>query len=111
MARVWAALATVYVLWGSTYLATMVAVDTLPPLLTTSARFLLAGAVLFLWAVHKGARPDARQWVAAAVSGAALLFVGIGGIAWAETRVDSGLAALVVSVVPVWVALLEWIVF
>lgn len=111
MARVWAALATVYVVWGSTYLAIMVGIRTMPPLLMSSARFLLAGAVLFLWAVHRGARPTPRGWMASAIVGAALLFVGNGGIAWAETRIDSGVAALVVAVVPIWIALLEWGVF
>jgi drug/metabolite transporter (DMT)-like permease len=107
MARVYAALATVYLVWGSTYLGIAVTNRTLPPLLMSSARFLLAGAVLFLWAVKRGGRPDARGWVASAVVGAALLLVGNGGIAWAETRVDSGLAALVVAIVPVWIALFE----
>src|SRR3954464_10370870 len=108
MAKVWAALGVVYLVWGSTYLAIVIAIGTLPPLLMSSVRFLIAGAVLFLWAVARGGRPDPRAWVAAAVVGAALLFVGNGGIAWAETRVDSGLAALVVAVVPIWIALLGW---
>jgi drug/metabolite transporter (DMT)-like permease len=108
MGRVWTALVTVYLVWGSTYLAIAVTNRTLPPLLMSSARFLLAGAVLFLWGVKRGARPEPRGWLAAAVVGAALLLVGNGGIAWAETRVDSGLAALVVAVVPIWIALLEW---
>src|SRR5438552_15523706 len=107
MARVYAALATVYLVWGSTYLGIAVSNRTLPPLLMSSARFVLAGAVLFLWAVKRGARPDARGWLASAVVGAALLLVGNGGIAWAETRVASGLAALVVAVVPIWIAVFE----
>ncbi len=111
MARVWAALGVVYLVWGSTYLAIMIAIGTLPPLLMSSVRFLVAGAVLFLWAVARGGRPDPRTWVAAAVVGAALLFVGNGGIAWAETRVDSGIAALVVAVVPIWIALIELAVY
>ena len=111
VARIWAALGTVYVVWGSTYLAIMVGIRTMPPLLMSSARFLLAGAVLFLWAVHRGARPTPRGWMASAIVGAALLFVGNGGIAWAETRIDSGVAALVVAVVPIWIASLEWLVF
>jgi drug/metabolite transporter (DMT)-like permease len=110
MGRVWAALGTVYLVWGSTYLGIMVGIRTMPPLLMSSARFLLAGAVLFLWGVRRGGRPDPRGWVAAAIVGTALLLVGNGGIAWAETRVDSGVAALVVAVVPIWIALLEWLV-
>ena len=107
MGRVWTALGTVYLVWGSTYLGIAVSNRTLPPLLMSSARFVLAGAVLFLWAVKRGARPDARGWLASAVVGAALLLVGNGGIAWAETRVASGLAALVVAVVPIWIAVFE----
>jgi drug/metabolite transporter (DMT)-like permease len=110
MGRVWAALGTVYVVWGSTYLGIMIGIRTMPPLLMSSARFLLAGAVLFLWGVRRGGRPDPRGWVAAAIVGTALLLVGNGGIAWAETRVDSGVAALVVAVVPIWIALLEWMI-
>src|SRR5918912_526799 len=109
MARVWAALGTVYVVWGSTYLGIMLAIRSLPPLLMSSARFLVAGVVLFLWGVRRGGRPDARGWLAAGIVGAALLLVGNGGIAWAETRIDSGLAALLVAIVPIWVALLQWI--
>jgi drug/metabolite transporter (DMT)-like permease len=110
MGRVWAALAIVYLVWGSTYLAIMVGIETLPPLLMSSARFLVAGVILFLWAIRRGSRPDLRGWVAAAVVGAALLFAGNGGIAWAETRVDSGVASLVVAVVPIWLAVLELVV-
>src|SRR5439155_4716762 len=105
MGRVWTALGTVYLVWGSTYLGIAVTNRTRPPLLLSSARFLIAGPVLFPWAVKRGARPEPRGWLAAAIVGAALLLVGNGGIAWAETRVDSGLAALVGAVVPLWVAL------
>src|SRR3954454_18938788 len=111
MAKVWAALGVVYLVWGSTYLAMVVAIGTLPPLLMSSVRFLIAGAVLFLWAVARGGRPDPRAWVAAAVVGAALLFVGNGGVAWAGGRVASGIAALVVAVVPIWIALIELVAY
>src|ERR671934_614310 len=90
MGRVWAALGTVYLVWGSTYLGIAVANRTLPPLLMSSARFLVAGAVLFLWAVKRGARPDARGWLAAAVVGAALLLLGNGGVAWGGGRGGPG---------------------
>lgn len=108
-ARAWAALATVYVVWGSTYLAIMLAIRTLPPFLMSSARFLLAGALVLPLARGAG-RPDLRQWLAAAVAGAAMFVVGNGGITWAETRVDSGAAALLVATVPLWIALLDGVV-
>src|SRR3954464_2207635 len=88
------ALGIVYVVWGSTYLAIAVADRTLPPLLMLAARFGLAGGLLYLWSVWRGAvaaaRLDRREWTAAAVVGGLLLFVDTGGVAWAEQRVAPG---------------------
>src|SRR5947207_12118098 len=110
-ARHWAALTTIYVVWGSTYLAIMVAIRTLPPLLMSSARFLVAGGILYAFAARRGApRPSLRQWGSAVVVGAALLLVGNGGVAWSEQRIDSGIAALLIATVPLWVALFDRIV-
>src|SRR3954447_21889502 len=96
-----AALGIVYIVWGSTYLAIAVADRTLPPFLMLSARFLLAGAALYVWARRRGApKPQLREWRAAAYVGAALLVVDTGGVAWAEQRVPSGTAALLVASVP-----------
>jgi drug/metabolite transporter (DMT)-like permease len=107
-ARAWAALTTVYVVWGSTYLAIMVAIRTLPPLLMSSIRFLVAGGILYAFAARRGAvRPSLRHWRSAALVGAALLLVGNGGIAWAEQRIDSGVAALLVATMPLWFALFD----
>jgi drug/metabolite transporter (DMT)-like permease len=106
--RAWAALATVYVVWGSTYLAIMVAIRTLPPLLMSSARYLIAGAVLYVLAARRGAgRPSLRHWRSAVVAGAALLLVGNGGVAWSEQHIDSGVAALLIATVPLWMALFD----
>lgn len=111
-AAIWLALGTVYVVWGSTYLAIAVAVETLPPFLMTSARFLVAGVVLYAWARSRGAAaPTPRQWLGSAAVGFALLLVGNGGIAWAEQRVGSGVAALLVATTPLWIALLDRICF
>jgi drug/metabolite transporter (DMT)-like permease len=101
------ALATVYLVWGSTYLAIRVTDRTMPPFLMSSARFLIAGAALYAFAARGKARPTLQQWAAAAVVGAALLLVGNGGVAWAETRLESGLAALIVAIIPLWVALMD----
>jgi drug/metabolite transporter (DMT)-like permease len=109
-ARAWAGLWVVYLVWGSTYLGIMVAIRTLPPFLMSSVRFLLAGLVLTLWTIRGGARPTAREWLAALISGAALLTVGNGGITWAEQRVDSGVAALLVATMPLWLAVLDRVV-
>src|SRR6266511_5399675 len=105
------ALATVYLVWGSTYLAIRVTDRTMPPFLMSSARFLVAGAALYAFASRGRARPTLREWGAAAVVGAALLLVGNGGVAWAETRLDSGFAALIVAIIPLYVALRDRIFF
>jgi drug/metabolite transporter (DMT)-like permease len=110
-AAVAVALATVYVVWGSTYLAIRVTDRTMPPLLMSSVRFLVAGVALYAFASRGRARPTWREWRAAAIVGAALLLVGNGGVAWAETRLDSGLAALIVAIIPLWVAVLDRFLF
>jgi len=101
------ALATIYLVWGSTYLAIRVTDRTMPPLLMSSVRFLIAGAALYAFASRGRVRPTLREWRAAAIVGAALLVAGNGGVAWAETRLASSLAALLVAMVPLWVALMD----
>lgn len=95
--------------WGSTYLAIRVGVETIPPLLLAGVRYLAAGAVLYPIAVRLGGpalraadRPGRRQWAAAAVVGTLLLTIGNGGVSYAEQTVPSGLAALLVATVPLW---------
>jgi drug/metabolite transporter (DMT)-like permease len=110
-AAVAAALATVYLVWGSTYLAIRVTDREMPPLLMSSVRFLIAGVALYAFASRGRPRATARQWGAAAIVGAALLLVGNGGVAWAETRLESGLAALIVAIIPLWVALMDRLFF
>jgi drug/metabolite transporter (DMT)-like permease len=105
------ALATIYLVWGSTYLAIRVTDRTMPPLLMSSVRFLIAGAALYAFASRGRARPTLREWQAAAIVGAALLLIGNGGVAWAETRLESGLAALIVAIIPLWVALMDRVFF
>lgn len=106
-----AAFGIVYVVWGSTYLAIAVASRTLPPLLMLSARFLVAGALLWAWSAWRGhlraERPSRRQWGAAALVGGLLLFLDTGAVALAEQRVATGTAALLVASVPLFMAVLE----
>jgi len=110
LARVLAAFAAVYVVWGSTYLAIRFAIETLPPFLMAGARFLLAGAVLYGFVRARGApRPQPVHWRSAAIVGGLLLFVGNGGVVWAERTVPSGVVALLVAMVPLWMVLLEWL--
>ncbi len=102
------AFAAIYLLWGSTYLAIRVAIDTLPPFLMAGSRFVLAGAVLYALAARTRPRPTRRQWRNAAVSGVPLFVLGNGGVTWAEQAVPSGAAALVVATLPVWLLLIDW---
>src|SRR5690606_29416161 len=105
-----AAPAIVYVIWGSTYLAIRYAIETLPPLLMAAARFFLAGGLLFAWARSRGVpMPTRRQWRACAVAGLLMLMAGNGAVVWAETRIASGVAALIVAIVPCWMVLFEWL--
>jgi drug/metabolite transporter (DMT)-like permease len=106
-AAVAAALATIYLVWGSTYLAIRVTDRTMPPLLMSSVRFLIAGTALYAFASRGRARPTLREWRSAAIVGAALLCVGNGGVAWVETRLESGLAALIVAIIPLWFAVMD----
>lgn len=105
-----AAFATVYIVWGSTYLAIRVAVETLPPFLLGAIRFLVAGGAMFVWLRLKGAAmPGKQQWFHAAIAGVLMLLGGNGLVVWAEQTVPSTLAALLVALTPAWFALLEWV--
>ncbi len=109
-AKVIAAFAIVYVIWGSTYLAILYAIQTLPPFLMASFRFLVAGVLLFAWARSRGLDPPTRpQWAGCAVAGLLMLMAGNGAVVWAEQRVPSGVAALLVAIVPCWMVLIEWL--
>ncbi len=109
-AAVVAALATIYLVWGSTYLGIRITDRAMPPVLMSSARFQIAGAVLYALTARK-LRPSLREWRAAALSGALLLGVGNTGVAVAEKRLNSGLAALIVAVIPLYVALFDRVFF
>ncbi|MGZ3678931.1 MAG: EamA family transporter [Ktedonobacterales bacterium] len=108
--QVWVALGLVYVIWGSTYLAIKFVVATVPPMLGMSMRFLLAGTILYTWVrLRGGARPTRANWRAAAIVGILLLLCGNGVVAWSEQIVPSGLAALLVSTTPLWMAVIDWL--
>jgi drug/metabolite transporter (DMT)-like permease len=114
-ARVWLALGTVYLLWGSTYLGIKYSIETIPPLLMGSIRFLIAGAVLYLIAMRTGDTKVERlgrpQWLAVLVIGALLLLGGNGGVILAEQYVPTGVAALLVATAPLWMAIIDRIAF
>jgi drug/metabolite transporter (DMT)-like permease len=105
------ALATIYVVWGSTYLAIRVMVEDMPPLLAAGARFLIAGAIMYAWVAWRRPRSaraiTGRQLIGAAIVGVLLMFGGNGLVTVAEVEVPSGLAALLIASVPLWVILLR----
>jgi drug/metabolite transporter (DMT)-like permease len=105
------AFAIVYLIWGSTFLAILFAIDTLPPFLMASVRFLVAGSLVYAWSrlVSGAAAPSRAQWQGAAAVGVLLLVGGNGLLVWSEQRIPSGVAALLVGTVPCFMALIEWL--
>ena len=104
------AFAAIYLIWGSTYLAILVGIETIPPLLMAGVRFLTAGALMTAWCWWRGEPlPTGRQALAAGGVGIALLGMGNGGVTWAEQTVPSGVAALVVSTIPLWMVTIGWL--
>jgi drug/metabolite transporter (DMT)-like permease len=104
------AFAVVYFIWGSTYLAIRVAVESIPPFFMAGARAFVAGAALYILARYRGAdKPKPVHWRSAAIVGGLLLVGGNGLLSWSEQRVPSGVSALIVGSVPLWMVLLEWL--
>jgi len=99
----------VYVLWGSTYLAIRVAVEHIPPAMMGATRFLIGGAVMLAWCAFTGRniKVSSLDFRRVALIGVLLLVGGNVGVAWAEKTVPSGLTALIVAIVPIWVAVIE----
>ena len=106
--RIWIALLAIYLIWGSTYLAIRYAVESIPPFLMAGSRFLIAGIVLYTWRRLAGdPAPTARQWRSTAIIGLLLLLGGNGLVSWAEQTVPSGIAALLIGSIPLWMVLTE----
>lgn len=104
-----AAFIAVYIIWGSTYLAIAFAIDSLPPFLMLAVRFLVAGGVMLAWTLMRKRQPiTRRQIVNAMIIGAATLGIGTGAVAWAQQEISSGIAALLVTTVPLWMVFLDW---
>ena len=104
------AMGAVYVIWGSTYLAIRIGIETLPPFLMAGTRFVIAGAALYAWTRWRGVlKPERLHWRSATIIGGLLLLGGNGGVCWAEQRVPSGLTALMVGTTPLWMLLLDWL--
>lgn len=109
--RIALAFGIVYLVWGSTYLAIRFAIETIPPLLMASIRYLISGGALYLWVLARGeaSRPTRAHWAAATLLGGLFFLGGNGGVTWAEQLVPSGLTSLVIATVPLWLVLLEWL--
>ena len=109
-AKLIAAFGAIYIIWGSTYLAMKYALEDIPPYMIGATRFLLAGSLLYAWArVRSGIKPERKHWAHALILGLFLLAVGNGCVLWAQQRIASGITALVVAIVPLLVALVEWV--
>ena len=109
---IWLGMLSIYIVWGSTYLAIRFAVDSIPPFLMAGVRFLLAGGALLVWRLPAGDRkPTLRHWRSAGIIGLMMLLGGNGGVVWAEQRVPSGIAALLVGSTPLWIVLIEAVVY
>ncbi|HXY25723.1 MAG TPA: EamA family transporter [Candidatus Acidoferrum sp.] len=102
-----ASFASIYLIWGSTYLAIRYAVESIPPLYTAGIRHFTAGAVLLLWCLAKRLRPTWGQVRASLIIGAFFFLIGHGTLHWAEQKVPSGLASLLIASEPIWVFLLS----
>ena len=102
------AFASIYLVWGSTYLAIRYAVETIPPLVTAGIRHTIAGAIMLAWAWARGFRPRREHWIAGFVLGALFFLVGHGTLHWAEQYVGSGLAALLIATEPMFILVLAW---
>ncbi len=113
--RVWLALATIYVVWGSTFMAVTIAVRDVPPLAAMGIRHVTAGTLLLAWALPRGDRTGDRigwtQLRAGFIFGGALFLLGHGGLAWAQQTVPSGVASLLIGTIPLWMALLDRVFF
>jgi drug/metabolite transporter (DMT)-like permease len=106
------AFAAIYIIWGTTYLAIRVAVSTMPPFLMAGARFIVAGTVMFLVLRLRGQpMPRRLHWRSAFIVGGFLLVGGNGFVTWAEQEVPSGIAALIVATVPLWMTVFDWSLF
>src|SRR5580692_4387927 len=102
------AFAIIYFVWGSTFLAIRVGVREVPPFLLAAMRFLIAGIVLYAWNIARGQRsPSPRQWASVSLLALLIFVLDYGLLFWAEQRVPSGLAAVMMATIPAFMALSE----
>ena len=106
--KIWFALITLYIVWGSTYLGIKVAIETIPPFFQGALRFLISGLIILIWQKSSGqAMPTRKQWISTFIIGTLLLLGGNGLVSWAEQFIPSGIAALIIATVPLWLVIME----
>jgi len=106
--KIWIALVALYIVWGSTYLAIRFAVESIPPFLSAGIRFFISGVILFIWQRGAGqSMPTRKQWISLFIIGNLLLLGGNGLVAWAEQTIPSGVAALVIGSIPIFLVVAE----
>ena len=107
--RMIGAFAALYLIWGSTYLGIRFAIETIPPFLMAGARFLIAGVIMYAIAWSQGiGKSTWANWRTSLIIGACLILGGNGGVTVSEKYIDSGLAALIVAIVPIYIVILGW---
>jgi len=113
--RIIISFAAIYTIWGSTYLAMRYAVETIPPFIMASGRFIVSGGILFALGWYQNRNQPAKlkiepiHWLSAGVIGSLLFLGGNGGVVWAEQYIPSSLAALIITLVPLWMVLIDWL--
>ncbi|MBL8097542.1 MAG: EamA family transporter [Anaerolineales bacterium] len=106
--KIWIALITLYIVWGSTYFGIKVAIETIPPFFHAGIRFLISGLILVIWQRAVGSEmPTRNQWISTFIIGNLLLLGGNGLVAWAELTIPSGVAALIIGSVPLFLVIME----
>ena len=107
--RMIVAFAALYLIWGSTYLGIRFAIETIPPFLMAGSRFLIAGMIMYAIAWSQGiGKSTWTNWRTSLIIGACLILGGNGGVTVSEKYIDSGLAALIVAIVPIYIVVLGW---
>jgi drug/metabolite transporter (DMT)-like permease len=108
--KIFLAFSAIYILWGSTYLANKYAIETIPPIIVSGLRFLIAGTILYAIERPKvKIKPKWAHWKESLIIGFLMLSIGNGGIVWAQKKVPSGLTALLVSSTPIWLIIIDWL--
>ena len=102
------AFAAIYLVWGTSFLAIRIGVESIPPLMLMGVRCTIAGTLLLAWAFWRGDRTDLGAWPRAVAAGGLMFAVSYGVLAWAEQRIPSGVAALLTATVPFWMVVFDW---